>query len=205
MQIRPFSWGVVAILLAIPSVARGQHTESVAAQERADCRLAAQIIRTGHPAPHREWAYGIIPQCNLTGPSALAARWAVATDSLELELLTTASARLPSRIIFDASAAAAVRSTHSLTRINAMILLADFASPAVGLSPWDVRHPTPGRPPMLVATSGARPTIGEWGDVRADVVAVMAEVWCSPADSEVRRIAGVYFRYLSGEQPERCS
>ncbi|HET7460283.1 MAG TPA: hypothetical protein VFJ82_03510 [Longimicrobium sp.] len=49
---------------------------------RNDCRLAAQVLTTGHPAPRLEWARGFIGYC---GNGA----WAVATRGAILRLRTS--------------------------------------------------------------------------------------------------------------------
>lgn len=56
---------------------------------RNDCRLATQVLQTGHPAPRRQWATAFIREC---GPDAVAAanvaalnRLRAAADTSELE------------------------------------------------------------------------------------------------------------------------
>jgi hypothetical protein len=71
--------------------------------KRNDCRLALQIVQTGHPAPHREWAYSLIPGCGATaGPAAVAALWSgsrsVGQD--EWPLLVRATHELRDRRIY---------------------------------------------------------------------------------------------------------
>src|SRR5690349_17810761 len=61
---------------------------------RNDCRLALQIVETGHPAPHREWAYSLLPRCGASaGPAAVAALWngrrSVGRDEWTLLVRTT--------------------------------------------------------------------------------------------------------------------
>lgn len=67
---------------------------------RNDCRLAAQTIATGHPAPHIEWAFDRIPDCGSEGATALATAiraHRAMTDTAALDRLTT-----PTRYIVDA-------------------------------------------------------------------------------------------------------
>ncbi len=85
--------------------ASGEAQESRDVHARNDCRLAAQVIRTGHPAPHVEWAYGAILRCDETGAAVLAERWRTVRDSAEVGSLPWATWNSPARrIVFDAVA-----------------------------------------------------------------------------------------------------
>jgi hypothetical protein len=58
------------ILAMLPACALAQgHADTV--QQRNDCRLAVQIVSTGTPAPHTEWAYEKIASCGTEGAAAL--------------------------------------------------------------------------------------------------------------------------------------
>lgn len=51
-----------ALLLLLPDAALGQ-TAPDSVKRRNDCRLAAQVIETGQPAPHESWAWQQIGAC----------------------------------------------------------------------------------------------------------------------------------------------
>lgn len=62
-------------LCACATPACGQaNPDSVHLRER--CRFAAQIVATGHPAPHEEWAVAFVRNCGAQGASALASGFA---------------------------------------------------------------------------------------------------------------------------------
>lgn len=57
-----YTFPVVMACLLVASTAHAQaNPDSV--KLRNDCRLASQVLRTGHPAPHLDWARGMIPYC----------------------------------------------------------------------------------------------------------------------------------------------
>ena len=63
---RPAARRLLPLLLLsvlIPGLAQGQEDPG-AVKRRNNCRLAAQVIETGHPAPHREWAWQYIGFCD---------------------------------------------------------------------------------------------------------------------------------------------
>ena len=71
---------VTGLILA-PSLAAAQGNSEYARQQ-ARCRLAAQIVSTGHPAPHESWALPFIPTCGAVGADGLAAGFrALRTDT----------------------------------------------------------------------------------------------------------------------------
>lgn len=55
---------LVIMLVSTPTFLRAQeHADSV--RHRNNCRLAEQIVSTGNPAPHEEWALSYIGACGL--------------------------------------------------------------------------------------------------------------------------------------------
>ena len=76
-------------LLAGPAVSGAQEGVSRATEVRTrnDCRLAAQIVATGHPAPHEAWALELITGCGSQGGAALAAAVRAARQSGDVEAL----------------------------------------------------------------------------------------------------------------------
>ena len=67
---------VIATLVAIARTSLGAQSSSLNdnIRPRHGCRLAAQVIQKGHPAPKMEWAYDIIHVCSEAG-AALASSW----------------------------------------------------------------------------------------------------------------------------------
>ncbi len=76
--------------LLVSAPAHGQsNSQNDENRLRSDCRLAAQVIETGHPAPKKEWAYDFIHVCSESG-AALASSW---SQTLTGEDLTTRGQR----------------------------------------------------------------------------------------------------------------
>lgn len=191
----------LALLCMLTLSAQGavaQGSERNNAHLRNDCRLAAQVIRTGHPAPRLGWAYSIIRLCDQSGPTVLAERWANAADTLELAELAGASAQFPTRAIFDATASVVRGPAGREASVYAMAVLVSFVSPQVGLNLQDLRHPRDGRPPRIVSASGGDPIgPGDLGDVCPEVLAVLREASSNSRDPDVRRVASEFVRFLS--------
>ncbi len=55
--------------------------------DRNDCRRAAQIVETGNPAPHSDWAYERIARCGSEGGSAIANALRRSRQSTEVSAL----------------------------------------------------------------------------------------------------------------------
>jgi hypothetical protein len=106
---------------------------------RNDCRLASQILETGHPAPHYAWAAETIPKCNETGPEVLARVWArPPVDSTALEYLFYASYTLRDRRVSSAVAAATSAGMPQIVRLTAIRVLTGHAVPSFMLSVADL-------------------------------------------------------------------
>ena len=74
-------------------------------QHRNDCRLAEQVLRTGHPAPREDWALAMIWTCAQSGP-AVAEALSVArasSDTAYLNALTSPLIRLRDGSVFAAA------------------------------------------------------------------------------------------------------
>lgn len=59
--LRRMRWFLPLVAL-LPAAAHGQ-ADPDSVKRRNDCRLAAQVIETGQPAPHRDWAWQMIGLC----------------------------------------------------------------------------------------------------------------------------------------------
>jgi hypothetical protein len=119
------------LLAAAPGLLAAQDERSDEVHTRNDCRLAAQVIETGHPHPRARWAFETIGRCGEEGPPALAKRWRdIAADTAEVRDLINASARLRDRRLFDlASSVSRDPSRPDVVRVGAMILLVSYVDP----------------------------------------------------------------------------
>ena len=74
-------------------------------KRRNDCRLAAQVLASGHPAPREEWALAAIWSCPDAGPALATALKAArtSTDSAYLNALTAPLSRLHDGAVFTAA------------------------------------------------------------------------------------------------------
>jgi hypothetical protein len=146
---------IVGLIVAPPMLRAQEEQRDV--HLRNDCRFAAQIIRTGEPAPHRAWAFSAIRKCDQTGGTTLALMWAHAppSDRDKLAELVGASRYFPTREMFDALRAVAEdRGADTTVRVHAIALLASFAQPGIYLDMRDLLEPRPGRFPRTWTMSG---------------------------------------------------
>jgi len=112
---------------SIPQRLRAQGEEVHA---RNDCRLASQILRTRHPAPHLAWAWSVIPSCADSAGPVLAEVWHSPPEGEQLAQLWGVSHR-----VRDARLTEAVllvlrdRAYSRAVRITAARVLATHAAP----------------------------------------------------------------------------
>lgn len=192
---------VVGLILPLHPIS-AQTEQSDDAKARAECRLAAQAIRTGHPAPHIQWAYSVIGRCEDVGAAVLAEKWSgpPLTDTLETRSLAGATRLFPLRRVFDAVSGAALSRSNGLhQRVVAMALLASFAKPGIYLDHRDLMNPTPGRRVARITFSGDQESsqMGELKGVAPEVRAVMQRIEAEAAEPAIRRIAHEYVRFLT--------
>ena len=64
---------IAAVVLASPLTALAAQANSDSVKMRNDCRLAAQTLSTGQPAPKVQWAWDLIPGCPEAGDVAAVA------------------------------------------------------------------------------------------------------------------------------------
>ena len=120
----------VALLVCAPLA--GQAGERQDPHLRNDCRSAAQVLRTGHPAPRREWAMDAIRRCDASGPAVLAGVWreAAPSDIMGLDLLFNSTRDFNDRRVVEAASdIARRREAPETTRIYALALLFNYAVP----------------------------------------------------------------------------
>ena len=192
---------ITGLLCATTLSAQGQ-TRVEEAQQRNACRLANQVVRTGHPAPHREWAYSVISQCEQSGPAALAAVWLgekpLATG--ELTFLARATHDLRDRRLYVALRTAGRDArTDVEARLHALALLLDYVSPhGLYFEPADLRMPVDGPAPPMRFVTHDDPVLGSEpaGDVRDDLRAYYTGLRESDPDPVIRNAARILVKHI---------
>ena len=116
---------------ATQSESLSAQTEREDAHLRNDCRLAAQILGSGHPDPHYDWAVDFIARCEETGGPVLAGLWRrPSADTADLNRLFLSSYRLrDSRITAAVIEVAGDPEVPQLMRLNAIRVMAGHAFP----------------------------------------------------------------------------
>lgn len=191
--------GVGAVLAGTPLSAQPREGDDV--HLRNDCRLAAQVIGTGHPAPRREWAYGIIRGCDESGPRILAMAWRsrLPGDAASLGQLVAATRTLNDRSVVDAvSDVARNREAPDAARVHAFALLYSYAVPGLYVNPGDLLD-RPDAPPAIIAVSHdhhVHQTRAILGDLRPEVGRLLGEVAAAEQATRVGRAAASVLRYL---------
>lgn len=155
--------GGLLLLGAVAFPLRAQNSEAPdSVRHRNDCRLAGQVLHTGHPHPKYEWAREYIILCQEEGPAILAGEWGeISADTAQVNRLQRESARFRDvRLYRELRGTALDRSRPELVRIGAMLVLAKYVDPYSALWFSDLRPP-PGeihRIPLV----GSSSTAGVW-------------------------------------------
>jgi len=135
---------------------QGQGSETAAAARyRNNCRLAAQVLRTGEPHGRRDWAVGYIAGCGDEGPVVLGEQWRTAAFEGEfLDALVRSSMRIrDARLYEQLRATAADRTRPAPARVGAMLVLARYVDPGSALWLSDLIPPDSIRHIRLVGAS----------------------------------------------------
>jgi len=144
------------IFLGAAAPLQGQENEtSAAAKHRNDCRLAAQVMRTGEPPTKRDWAMGYISSCGNEGPLVLGEQWSTAAfDEQALPKLVRSSMRIRDARLFEQlRATVADRSRPAPARVGAMLVLHRYVDPGSALWLSDLVPPDSIRRIPLVGAS----------------------------------------------------
>jgi hypothetical protein len=136
---------VAFCLLLVPACATAQvDTNSIHHRNR--CRLAVQVVKTGNPSPHTEWAFFYVTACGGAGAHALASRLRALRASDDTSLVRAATypmGLLQDRELFEASLeVAGDRTASEVARVFAFRNLVWAVNPAAGLSGFDPWYPT---------------------------------------------------------------
>lgn len=123
---------LAAAVLAAPYAQAQENPDSV--KHRNECRLAAQIMRTGNPAPHAEWAANYVPFCDpalhAEALSHALLRLRSSTDDSALLLHWGGAGFVQDPSVFDAVIAVARDGAASLSsRLWALRTLAKYLDP----------------------------------------------------------------------------
>lgn len=170
---------LAAVLLWKPlSAQSGERTDP---HLRNDCRLAAQVLRTGNPAPRREWALDAIRRCDVSGPDVISDLWrnAAPSDPGALGQLWNATRHFNDRRIVDAVAEVALRKTApDTTRIFAFTLLFSYAHPGAYVDEADLLDPGETPPPVSSRTHDTRmdETRARLGGLRPEVAELLETI-----------------------------
>lgn len=160
-----FFFVALGSLFALP-LAGQQADAAVAAKHRSNCRLAAQVLETGHPHPHRAWALRYIGECEAEGAIVLSRLWQTVAGGAEVEPLVWSSLRLrDARLYQRLRETATDRSRPAPMRIAAMLVLARYTDPENAIWLTDLLPPaTVERIPLVGASSTGYNAVN--GDVR---------------------------------------
>jgi hypothetical protein len=184
--------GTVGLLIcsALPLQAQDRPPETV--QHRNDCRLAAQVVRTGEPHTKREWALGYVSNCANEGPAVLAEWWREGSEPAEVPDLVRSSGRIrDARLYRSLTEAVADRSRPGAVRVGAMLVLAKYVDPGSAVWLTDLVPPDPITYIRLIGGSttarnqlvGAEPI----ESVAASVLALLDEI-AAARSSEPREV-----------------
>lgn len=127
-------WLIGAFCVLLPAAAHAQ-ADPGEVKLRNECRLAEQVLRTGTPAPRREWALHRLPGCADEGAPSLARQWTTVPDSEErIEELMRVSMRLrDGRLYSQILETARNPAQPARVRVAAMLVLAKYVNPGNGV------------------------------------------------------------------------
>jgi hypothetical protein len=166
---------------------------------RNDCRFAAQVLTTGEPAPHHDWAVAYSDRCDESGPPALAALWRrLSDDRTELGRVTYKTSSLRDQRLLDAMVATARdRSRPTLVRLATFQVLMSYFDTATYMPLEDLERPPVGSPLSFqfdfVAEDGAQPLSASAPDT---ILAVLHELAAGDPDPTVQHAARFVARGL---------
>jgi hypothetical protein len=156
----------ICALLVAGSAQAQANPDSI--KRRNDCRLAAQVLRTGHPAPHRDWAHAMIGYCGreqwANAASAAIRRLSGSTDERELAAEWRHLWMLRDSAVFETIRdIAADRSASAPARLWALRTLATYIDPegVYGSLTEIVANAPSGRPACISNRAAGAPEFRE--------------------------------------------
>lgn len=135
-----------------------QDPEASRVQHRNNCRLAAQILTTGHPRNRRDWALDYAGNCANDAPAAIAKVWQEITGSdAGLDRLVVSSMYVRDRRIYDQVHATATDLDRPVNvRTAAMEVLVKYVDPESSIRPGELVPPDSIRNIRMVLGSTTR-------------------------------------------------
>lgn len=194
----------LAMCTAVSAGAQGAtspgEAQSADVRRRNDCRMAQQVLETGHPAPKYDWALNAIARCPGEAGGALAAAWHVPPDdSTRLRRIVYESSAFADRRVLQSVLVVARQATAPrLARYAALAVLAAYVDSTAVVQLADFDAPTGG---LLGVRTHAYQAVGPEPLTQADregVVAVVRTLGSDDADPKLRAAARVL-----GEQLRR--
>ncbi|HET7234310.1 MAG TPA: hypothetical protein VFJ16_30130 [Longimicrobium sp.] len=188
---RPNHIALAAMVFTIPvSDARAQ--QSSEAHARNNCRLAEQVLATGHPAPHTEWAIRVIPGCGARGGQAVSAflqRTRRATESGPLDrLVESVWGMRDSRIFATALSIAGDATSSEYARLQSIRILSSLVTANTHVSVDQIGK----NPRVIEGITDVEPTSGDPlpGDYLATMASSLSRIVADPgATAELREAA----------------
>lgn len=190
----------MACLVLSPATGWAQANSDPAVHSN-DCRLARQVIETGHPAPHMEWALGYIGNCDrqLWGRTVAIGLWRLrtSTDLDELAHIWADTQWLRDRHLFEAALEIGGDKSASLpARMFAVRALLMLVAPGVQPSYQEllrIRETSTGR--RWICTLGItrdahmRPGVPLPADYEEEAEALAKRIEADPSEPEELRYA----------------
>jgi hypothetical protein len=206
---------IPSLLLAAaltPGLLQAQESDvPLAVQHRNNCRLAAQVMLTGDPAPKRAWADSYFPACGVYETPALLALWDRAGgDEAAINQLVHVSGTLRDQRLFDALTALASDADRApASRVGALAVLARYVRPSAAHNLATLRLPADSaarlRATVIASTPHAHQDVGDVPLASAAVDRVptlLSSLEASPTeDAWVRYAARVLLGNVTAGQP----
>ncbi len=170
-----------------------QPSERDDVRRRNDCRLAGQVLRTGHPAPRWDWAVSYIRRCEQSGPEALIFAWTARAprERQALGRLAWAMRQFPDDILATVHETAEDESAMTDARIFAIDMSVGFVEPHIMINGRDLFNPNPDRMGWAHSVSDAPdlPTVKDVQSERRNLIAMLRRIRDRTADPLVRSAA----------------
>lgn len=195
---------LVAGLLVCANSARAQgQREAEDAHLRERCRFAAQILTTGEPRAHYDWAVAKIRACDESAGPALAARWSrldATTSRAALEELAFTSRSIRDQRLMDALVSVATSSSQPVSvRLEAISVLASYVNPRVYVSlKWLEEPPTNSSLPLVNDFEPSDGSVPLAAGTRETVLASLGQIASAEGDSVVGRASAALRAGLGG-------
>ena len=179
-----FLASVALLLFGTAGSASAQGTDHAAdMRQRNNCRLAAQVLNSGHPQDREAWARAYIINCVDEGPAYFSAQWTTApADTVALRALIAGSTRVRDARVYARLRETAVDAARpDAVRVAAMIALARYVKRTIAIDLSELCVPDGpltriryygGSAVERAQVHGAQPL----GDVKTEVVSLLDRI-----------------------------